>query len=141
MSDVMDINKENIVNGAATVKRKKTVSKRKAAQFFAGLPSTIVHDGFPFTRKKVNVDATNALYWCKHHRYPNDCLAKVRVTLPSGSVMVVSDLHSEKCVAHLKKEVLYAPAKENSCAVVDSYMKGRAEVMAIEFTALTALDI
>ena len=58
MSDVMDINKENIVNGAATVKQKKTVSKRKAAQFFAGLPSTIVHDGFPFTRKKVKVDAS-----------------------------------------------------------------------------------
>ena len=33
MSDVMDINKENIVNGAASVKGKKTVSKRKEAQF------------------------------------------------------------------------------------------------------------
>ena len=66
---------------------------------------------------------------------------KVRVILPSGSVLVVSDLHSKECVAHLKKEVLYAPAKENSCAVVDSFMKGRAESMALEFMALTPFDI
>ena len=140
MSDGMDCNKENIENDGAKDRMKKTVSKRIEAAYYFGLPPTLVHDGFPFTRKKVNVDATNALYWCRHVRSCK-CSARVRVIIPSGSVVVVSDLHSEKCVAHLKKEAQYASAKKNTCVRVNDFMKGRAEGMAIEFMALSALDI
>ena len=66
MSDVMDTDKENIENGAANVKGKKSAIMRIEAKFYAGLLSTIVHDGFPFTPKKVNVNATHELYWCRH---------------------------------------------------------------------------
>ena len=52
MADTMDTNKENIKNVRANVVELTIVSKMKLAKIVAGLPNTMVHDGYPFTRKK-----------------------------------------------------------------------------------------
>ena len=61
------------------------MSKKKEARFVFGLPGTIVNNGYPFTHKKVNVEKTTALYWCRQH-HSCECNTKIKLQLPSGSV-------------------------------------------------------
>jgi hypothetical protein len=147
MSNAIDTtNKENmdnsLSNGVESVVSKKNERKKKVeAKYYAGLPSTINHDGYPFTHKKVSVKEDTALYWCRHARSPNNCEAKIKIQLPSGCVCVINDVHSQKCVAKLLKVVAYAEAEVNTCIVADEYMKGRAEELAVEHMAMTGPKI
>ena len=68
MSDPIDIsNKKNVDNGLlngieSNVSKKNERKKKVNAKYYAGLPSTINHDGYPFTRKKVSVKEDTGLY-------------------------------------------------------------------------------
>ena len=100
MSDPMDTsNKENIDNGSSNgvesiVSKKNERKKKVEAKYYTGLPSTINHDGYPFTRKKVSVNQDTALYYCKHYR-SCDFEARDKVQLSSRCVYVLSDKHSK----------------------------------------------
>ena len=120
---------------------KKNERKQKVeAKYYAGLPSTINHDGYPFKRKKVSVKEDTALYMCKHAR-SSKCEAKVKIQLPSGCVYVINDVHSNKCVAKLFKVVKYAEAKVNTCIVADEFMKGHAEELAVVHMSMSGPNI
>ena len=100
----MDRNIENIEIAESNVEVTSIVSKKKVVKYYVGLPTTIVHDGYPYTHKKVFVKEDSGLYWCKHSSSCK-CLAKIKIILPSGSVYVIDDSHTEKCVAKLFKQV------------------------------------
>ena len=104
MSTAMDWNKENIENVGLTVEVESLVSKNIVLNEVTGLPKIIVHDGFPFTCKKVSVNADTALYYCKHN---HSCVYKVciKVKATVGCVMVLADSHTEMCVAKSRRQL------------------------------------
>ena len=53
----------------------------------------VSHDGFVFTRKKLNID--NTLYWCKYSR-SEKCPVKISVHT-NGEVLLRGGEHSDGC--------------------------------------------
>ena len=54
---------------------------------------------------------------------------------------MLQDLHTEDCVSKLKKLDKYTTAEKNICVLVDKLMKSRTEDLAVDFMALSALEI
>lgn len=106
------------------------MSEQQGGKIIVGLPSTIVHDGFLYKHKKLSKLKDSALYYCKHQRSCS-CPSKIKIFVAVGSVTVVSNSHSERCVAKLFKKVVYAESKENTCVVITDVMKAHVKDLAI----------
>ena len=83
----------------------------------------------------MSVREDTALYYCKHN-LSCVCKARIKVNATGEFVMVLADSHTEICVAKLKKTAVYVAHHENMCAVVYEYMKGRAELMSVEYMSM-----